>query len=321
MSVLEIDNLRVDYHIPGRGRFAAVDGVSLRCARGECVGLVGESGCGKTTLANAVVGLSAPTFGRIAVCGGAVWPGPGDARVRASRVQMVFQDPYAALNPRLTIGSTLLEVLQVHRKLSRGASGGEAVAGLLARVELDAHLAARYPHELSGGQRQRVCIARALAVEPALIVADEPVSALDVSVQVQILNLLQSLQRSLQTTILFIAHDLATVRYLCDRVLVMYRGRIVEEASADALFGSPSHPYTQSLLSAVPDVELGLRQRHGESARMILPGEMPAPTDVIAGCPFHPRCPRREERCEREDPPAVGIGEGHVSCCHFTRVA
>lgn len=254
MAFLEVEKLAVEYAMPGRRRFAAVEEVSLRCERGQCVGVVGESGCGKTTVASAIAGLIRPSAGRIAVGGMSVWPRQGDVRARARQVQMVFQDPYSALNPRLTIGAALDEVLQVH-----GVPG--SVAELLAQVELDAELARRFPHELSGGQRQRVCIARALAVRPALIVADEPVSALDVSVQAQILNLLKQLQATLNLGIVFIAHDLATVRYMCEAVHVMRAGRIVESGTAAAIFARPQHAYTQALLAAVPDVEKGLAAR------------------------------------------------------------
>ncbi len=315
MALLEIRDLEVEFRqgIMGR-RLRAVDGLSLRCDRAQCVGLVGESGCGKTTAAMAILGLVRPSAGEVLVGGQRVWPrGARGARL-ARRVQMVFQDPYGSLNPRLTVGAALAEALRVHRMVEPAGVAAE-VARLLECVELDGSLAQRFPHELSGGQRQRVAIARALAVKPALIVADEPVSALDVSVQVQVLNLLKRLQQELGMGVLFISHDLATVRYMCDFVAVMYRGRIVESAPPDALFERPAHPYTAALLSAVPDVEEGLRE--GGSRRLVLSGDPPATTAVIEGCAFHPRCPWRQERCEQDDPPPVFAGERHQARCHY----
>ena len=260
--LLDIHDLRVEYAGRGGRALRAVDGVSLRCARGQCVGLVGESGCGKTTLANAVMGLVEPCAGHIRLQGASVWPvDRGAPRHRPREVQMVFQDPLGALNPRMTLGSALAEVLTVHGLAASSAARDVLVAELMARVGLDAGLAMRFPHELSGGQRQRFCIARALAPQPALLVADEPVSALDVSIQVQILNLLKDLVQGSGLGCLFIAHDLATVRYLCDHVLVMYAGRIVESAPTADLFARPAHAYTATLLAAVPDVEAGLRAR------------------------------------------------------------
>lgn len=251
--------MEVSFHLPGGKRLAAVDGVSLQCARGQCVGLVGESGSGKTTVANAIVGLLHPQGGSISAGGVSIWPSPDTVRVRARTVQMVFQDPYGALNPRMTVGGALGEVLDMHGDDTGNRVGD--VSALLDQVELPPVLANSFPHELSGGQRQRVCIARALAVKPAWIVADEPVSALDVSVQVQVLNLLRQLQLTLHLGILFIAHDLATVRYMCDDVHVMHAGRIVESGAAARVFAKPQHAYTQALLAAVPDVEAGLAAR------------------------------------------------------------
>ncbi|MCE9616436.1 MAG: ABC transporter ATP-binding protein [Lentisphaerae bacterium] len=317
MAFLEVEHLVVHYTLPGRRRFAAVRDVSLRAEQGQCVGLVGESGCGKTTVANAMVGLVTPSAGSIRVGETSVWPGHTAPRDLAPLVQMVFQDPVAALNPRLTIGAALREVLLVHGRVATAAAAEVELAALLGRVELDPELSRRFPHELSGGQRQRVCIARALAVGPRLIVADEPVSALDVSVQVQILNLLKKLQHDLNMGLLFIAHDLATVRYLCETVLVMYRGEIVESGPVAEVFRQPAHPYTESLLAAVPDIDAGLRARHDGGKRLVLQGEAPPLTAMIAGCPFHPRCPHRASRCETEVPAAHEPAPGRVSRCHF----
>jgi len=319
MALLEVDEVRVQFAVRGAGApVRAVDGVSLTVAQGECVGLVGESGCGKSTLANAILGLVAPCGGSIRF-GGKDMAGLKGAALRLFReqVQMVFQDPFGSLNPRLGIGSALGEVLTVHR-LARGRSDcAKRVRELLGAVGLDAELAQRYPHELSGGQRQRVGIARALAVGPSLLIADEPVSALDVSVQVQILNLLRDLSAQRRLSYLLIAHDLAVVRYMCGRVLVMYLGRIVESAPADALFARPAHPYTEALLSAVPDVDKGLRARKEGSRRIVLRGDVPSPTGAIPGCPFHPRCHRAMDVCRTAVPPSVTVGEGHSSVCHL----
>jgi oligopeptide transport system ATP-binding protein len=315
MALLELNELRVEYRVRGAGRIAAVDGVTLRAERGQCVGLVGESGCGKSTLAQAIVGLTAPVSGEIVLDGRRVWPRRQGHGSFARSVQMVFQDPYSSLNPRWTVGAALREVLRVHGLASRAGAAAEVVR-LLECVEMDAGLAARFPHELSGGQRQRVAIARALAVNPALIVADEPVSALDVSVQVQVLNLLKRLQASMGMAILFISHDLATVRYMCDHVSVMYRGRIVESSPTVRLFARPAHPYTAALLSAAPDVEEGLRSRTEGSRRLVLVGEPPPATVQVDGCAFHPRCPWRADRCEEVDPAATDRGEGQRVCCH-----
>jgi len=233
---------------------------------------------------------------------------------------MVFQDPMGSLNPRLPVGDAILEALFVHRAhlgLSSRSEQQKRAAELLDLVGLGADFMPRYPHELSGGQRQRVGIARALAVRPRLLIADEPVSALDVSIQVQILNLLKDLSRELSFACLFVAHDLAVVRYMCDRTLVMYLGEIVEEADTEVLFRNPSHPYTRALLSAVPDVDKGLAARHGKSERIILGGEVPSRLDPISGCPFHPRCPEAFDRCRAGKPAAHRVEDGHLSRCHL----
>ena len=322
MLLLEIDNLSVQFRVrEGAGRakqLRAVDGVSFRVERGESVGLVGESGCGKTTLGLALLGLASVSGGCVRFDGEDVTRLAGASLRRfRERAQMIFQDPFGSLNPRMSIGAAIEEVLQVHRAVPR--SGRAARAGeLLAQVGLDPQYARRYPHELSGGQRQRVGIARALAVRPSLLIADEAVSALDVSVQVQILNLMKDLQKAGDLTYLFIAHDLAVVRYMCDRILVMYLGRIVEEGPAAALFAQPAHPYTVALLSAVPDVDKGLRGRHGGSRRIILAGDVPSATQIPPGCPFHPRCPRAEPVCRADPPPAFReVGPARRSACHF----
>ncbi len=277
----------------------AVDGVSLTVHRGETLGVVGESGCGKSTLARCLVRLHEPDTGAIRLDGqdalaltGAAW------RAYNRRVQMVFQDPYGSLNPRLRIGDALTEALTVHRVVERAAVLGR-VRALLDLVHLPQDAAGRYPHEFSGGQRQRVGIARALAVEPALIVADEPVSALDVSVQAQIVNLLLELQERLGLALLFITHDLRLLRHIAHRTAVMYLGRIVETGPTEALFATPRHPYTRALIEAVPQVAPGARPRDAA-----VRGELPSAILPPAGCPFHPRCPIAEPRCTTI-PPAL----------------
>ncbi|HEY0202790.1 MAG TPA: oligopeptide/dipeptide ABC transporter ATP-binding protein, partial [Acetobacteraceae bacterium] len=287
-----------------RGRPApvlqAVDGVSLQVGRGETLGIVGESGCGKSTLARCLVRLYEPDAGAIRLDGQDVLALSGLARRAYNRrVQMVFQDPQGSLNPRMTVGDALSEALRVHRIVERPAIPGR-VQALLDLVHLPGDAAGRYPHEFSGGQRQRIGIARALAVEPAAIIADEPVSALDVSVQAQIVNLLLELQGRLGLALLFITHDLRLVRHVAHRVAVMYLGRVVETGPTEALFRAPLHPYTAGLIAAVPQVDAGARRR-GAAVR----GELPSAMAPPPGCPFHPRCPMAEPRCTSLVPPLV----------------
>ena len=321
MPLLTVEDLRVQFE--GReGMFRkscvrAVDGVSFALERGESLGLVGESGCGKTTLGRSILGLIRPASGRIVFNGEDVSSLKG-AKLKAFRrsAQIIFQDPYDSLNPRLSVNSVLSEVLRIHRIVPAGRRP-ERIRELLEAVGLNPGYSARYPHEFSGGQRQRVGIARALAVNPVMIIADEPVSSLDVSVQVQILNLLKDLQGRMGLSYIFVAHDLAVVRYMCDRIMVMYIGKIVETSPAGDLFERPSHPYTQALLSAVPDIDKGLRARTHGSSRIVLKGDVPSATTTIPGCPFHPRCPRAEAICKTEKPPVVEVGKGHTAVCHF----
>jgi oligopeptide/dipeptide ABC transporter ATP-binding protein len=315
--LLDVDDLRVHF-----GRRAhpvrAVDGVSLAVAPGEAVGLVGESGCGKTTLGRAILGLEPASGGSVRFRGEDVTALRGRAlKDFRRRVQMVFQDPMGSLNPRLTVGGALEEVLVVHR-VGAPAARRERAGELLALVGLDPAYRRRYPHEFSGGQRQRIGLARALALSPELVIADEPVSALDVSVQVQILNLMKDLQERLGLAYLFIAHDLAAVRYVASRVLVMYLGRIVEAGPVDDIYRSPAHPYTAALLAAVPDVERGLAARAaGAPERRSLPGDV-SPADASrTGCPFHPRCPRAEARCRGEAPALRAVAADRRAACHF----
>ena len=315
--MLDVQDVRV-YYGKVRHPVRAVDGVSFQLWRGAALGLVGESGCGKSTLGRALLRLEPIHSGRVLLDGVDMVRLRG-AQLKAfrGRAQMIFQDPYGSLNPRHSVGGMLREAIAVHGHTTRAERDGR-VAELLQAVGLDPAYTGRYPHEFSGGQRQRLGLARALAVKPDLIIADEPVSALDVSVQVQILNLLKDLQQQLNLALLFIAHDLAVVRYVCDRILVMYLGKVVESAPAPALFAQPQHPYSEALLSAVPDVGKGLAARAGGgSQRIVLRGDMPSPAQVIPGCPFHPRCHRARERCQTDVPALREVGPDRCSACHF----
>jgi oligopeptide/dipeptide ABC transporter ATP-binding protein len=304
----------------GTRRVQALRGVSLDVPARTTLGVVGESGCGKTTLARCVVGLERPTAGTVRVAGLDVGALPrGGRRLLARRAQYVFQDPWSSLDPRMTIGDQLAEPLAIHRLAPRRARREQAAA-LLARVGLPADALDRYPHEFSGGQRQRVGIARALAVDPAVLVADEPVSALDVSVQAQVINLLLDLQQELGLTLLFIAHDLKVVEFVSDRVAVMYLGQVVELATRKELFRAPRHPYSQALLAAAPSSDPARRPaREDRARRPATGGEPPSPLAPPPGCPFHPRCPRATEECRRERPPlaaAAGSEDHEVACWH-----
>ncbi len=315
-SLVEAIDVRV-YYGTKRRPLRAVDGVNLTIGAGESVGLVGESGCGKSTLGRAILRLEPLNSGTILYEGADVaklaGAGLKDFRRKA---QMIFQDPFGSLNPRMSVGHALEEVLRVHGERSaeaRQARGAE----LFRAVGLDPAYLRRYPHEFSGGQRQRIGIARALAVNPSLLVADEPVSALDVSVQVQILNLMKDLKQAMNLSYLFIAHDLAVVRYVSDRIVVMYLGKVVESAPSGALYARAAHPYTEALLSAVPDVDRGLKARKGRSGRIVLKGDIPSATQKTPGCPFHTRCHRASARCGRDVPALREAAPNRWSACHF----
>jgi oligopeptide/dipeptide ABC transporter ATP-binding protein len=318
-ALLEVQGLKKHFPIH-RGVFSrvsgyvyAVDGVSFSIGRGETLGLVGESGCGKSTVGRTVLKLLEPTAGKITVRGADVTDLDAEQMLPYRRqMQMIYQDPYASLNPRMSAGDIVGEPLTIHR-VAGPAERKERVAQLFERVGLRPELMKAYPHEFSGGQRQRIGIARALALSPELIVGDEPVSALDVSIQAQILNLLMELQEAYHLSYLFVAHDLAVVEHISDRVAVMYLGRIVETTDKTTLFEAPLHPYTEALLSAVPIPKASARRRN----RVILTGDVPSPINPPPGCHFHTRCPYAMKRCRHEAPALREVRPGHWASCHL----
>jgi oligopeptide/dipeptide ABC transporter ATP-binding protein len=322
--LLEVQDLKMYFPVQGPGVVArlrgqgadvlrAVDGVSLTMERGEALGLVGESGCGKSTLGRCIVGLYQPTDGQVLFDGAPVKLGHGKDATRIRRAQIIFQDPYSSLNPRMTVRQTLIEAMRVHHIAPNDALDVRC-AELLDLVRLSRRVAHAYPRQLSGGQRQRVSIARALAVEPALLIADEPVSSLDVSVQATVLNLLAELRKELGLTLLLIAHNMAVVRHVCERTMVMYLGRIIESAPTDELFTDPRHPYTRALLAAVPRLIPG-RRSHAPA----LTGDPPSPIRLPSGCRFNPRCSMAREVCLQTEPD-LEPGQPQVDravACHF----
>jgi oligopeptide/dipeptide ABC transporter ATP-binding protein len=317
--LLQVENLKKYFPIR-RGVFQrtvghvrAVDGVSFSVQKGETLGVVGESGCGKSTMGRSILRLIEPTSGAVRFEGKDVVR-MNRAQMQAMRreMQMVFQDPYASLNPRFSIAQTLMEPMIIHNLHGSKAKRMERVKSLLERVGLDADYARRYPHEFSGGQRQRIGIARALAVDPKLIILDEPVAALDVSVQSQVLNLLEDLQEELGLTYIFVAHDLSVVRHISDRILVLYLGRMMELVESEELFTDPLHPYTQALLSAVP-----IPDPDAKRERIILQGDLPSPANPPSGCPFHTRCPVAKPVCRERVPEWKEVKPNHYVACHL----
>ena len=317
--LLQVTNLVKHFQVGGGlfggrgGLVRAVDGVSFDIRRGETLGLVGESGCGKTTTGRCILQLERPTSGQILFEGRDLTTlDDNELRPIRRKMQVIFQDPYSSLNPRMTVGQIIAEPLAVHGIVADRARRAARVRELLAHVGLLPQHALRYPHQLSGGQRQRVGIARALAVEPSLIICDEPVSALDVSIQAQIINLLEDLQAQFGLTYLFVAHDLSVVRHISDRVAVMYLGKIAEITDRKSLYDSPLHPYTKALLSAVPIPDPALE---AQRERMVLGGEVPSPLNPPPGCVFHPRCPIAIDRCRGEIPALREVRPGHRAAC------
>jgi oligopeptide transport system ATP-binding protein len=318
MSLLEVKNLKKYFPVKGgilsrtMGQVRAVDDVSFALERGETLGLVGESGCGKTTVGRSILRLIEPTAGQITFKGQNLLELEREElrKIRAS-LQIIFQDPFSSLDPRMNVGQIIAEPIRNHLKISK-TEIRDRVAYLMERVGLHPEQVRRYPHEFSGGQRQRIGIARALALNPLAIICDEPVSALDVSIQAQVINLLAQLQEEMNLSYLFIAHDLSVVEHISDRVAVMYLGRIVELATDKALYQNPLHPYSQALLSAVPipDPEV-------QKEKILLQGDVPSPMNPPAGCSFHTRCPEAKEVCSRQEPTLQDMGDGHWVACHL----
>lgn len=316
--LLNVENLRVHFPIR-KGLFSktvgyvyAVDGVSFDLSRGETIGLVGESGCGKTTTGLAVLRLIEPTGGKVSFQGVDISQrDKSQLRSLKREMQIIFQDPYSSLNPRLTVNQIISDPMEIHG-VYPGKERAERVAYLLEKVGLTPEHGRRYPHEFSGGQRQRIGIARALTLNPKLIIGDEPVSALDVSIQAQIINLLIDLQAEFELSYIIIAHDLAVVEHICDRIAVMYLGKIVEMATYNELYTDPKHPYTKALLSAIP-----VSDPKAIKQRIVLKGDVPSPINPPSGCHFHPRCPYRMDACDKDEPPLKDIGTHHLVACYL----
>ena len=318
-NLLEVKNLKKYFPVKAGvfkrtvAHVKAVDDISFAVKEGETLGLVGESGCGKSTTGRTILRLLEATEGKVIFDGKSIMD-LDKKEMRAVRrdMQIIFQDPYASLNPRMTVGNIVGEAIDLHNLAASKKERNEMVRELLEKVGLGSEYMQRYPHEFSGGQRQRIGVARALAVDPKLIIADEPVSALDVSVQAQVVNLLQDLQKEFGLTFLFIAHDLSVVKHISDRVAVMYLGKIVELTDKDDLYNNPKHPYTQSLLSAIPEADPKKKKE-----RIILEGDVPSPVDPPSGCRFHPRCPKAFAKCSEVEPEFKEYGAGHFAACHL----
>ena len=313
--LLEVRDLKQHFNIPtglfGSKKLKAVDGVSFAIKEGETLGLVGESGCGKTTVGRSILHLYEPTSGEVYYDGQLI-KGKKSVNEMRKKVQMVFQDPYSSLDPRMTVADIIGEPLDIHHLCKTKAEREARIAELLKIVGLNSEHATRYAHEFSGGQRQRIGIARALAVNPKCIICDEPVSALDVSIQAQIINMFEELQEKLGLTYLFIAHDLLVVKHISDRIAVMYLGHIVEMGPANEIYNHPTHPYSISLLSAVPIPDPDYAKNH---KRIVLEGDVPSPLNMPSGCPFRTRCPRATEKCAQEMPPLAEIAPEHFCAC------
>ncbi|MBR4374807.1 MAG: ABC transporter ATP-binding protein [Treponema sp.] len=317
-NLLEIEHLKQYFPVAGTKKIVhAVDDVSFFIKKGETFGLVGESGCGKTTTGRSILRLTEPTAGKITFDGNVIFDSEknikADMRQYRRKMQIVFQDPYASLDPRMTVGDIVGEALDIHKLYSSKAERREKIINLLATVGLNSEHANRYPHEFSGGQRQRIGIARALAVDPQFIVCDEPVSALDVSIQAQVVNMFEDLQKERNLTYLFIAHDLSVVNHISSRIGVMYLGHMVEMAEASELIFHSMHPYTRSLISAIPIADPKIARTN---KRIILQGDVPSPVNPPSGCPFRTRCPYADEQCAAQTPQFKEVTSGHYCACH-----
>lgn len=326
-TLLSVDDVKVYFKYAGGELFSnrepqyikAVDGISFDIKRGETLGIVGESGCGKSTLARAVIRMVPIHAGRVLWMGeDLVSASTEEMRDKRKDLQMIFQDPLASLNPRMTLGQIIAEPLKTHFPKMKKAEIRERVAAVMSRVGLLPNMVNRYPHEFSGGQCQRIGIARALVLEPKLIICDEPVSALDVSIQAQVINLLMEIQKEMDLSLMFIAHDLSVVQHISTRVMVLYLGNVVEIADSDDLYENPSHPYTRALIAAVPDID---RPAPADRGNLMIDGELPSPLSPPSGCPFRTRCPKAQEICTTEKPPLLEPAAGHSVACHFHTVA
>ncbi|WP_169084482.1 ABC transporter ATP-binding protein [Paenibacillus sp. PL91] len=316
--LVQVSDLRKFFNLGKGNILKAVNEISFSIGRGETVGVVGESGCGKSTAGRTIMRLYEPTSGGVTFDGKDIYKLRGsELKALRRNMQMIFQDPYASLNPRMTVTDIIGEALDIHNLAGSRTERKRKVEGLLDLVNLNPEHATRYPHEFSGGQRQRIGIARALAVDPKFIIADEPISALDVSIQAQVVNLMQDLQRKMGLTYLFIAHDLSMVKHISDRVAVMYLGKIVELAESSELYDKPAHPYTRALLSAIPIPD---PQVEAERERIVLKGDLPSPINPPTGCQFHTRCPIATNKCKVDEPALLEVRKGHFAACHYASV-